>query len=866
MRRPSVPRHPARACALLLGCAGVFVCPRAAGAQAGIPAGYQQGIFELHVPELPPQSISALVSDSTGALLLPLRPLLELTGAPYRVEPDSGVARVPRPRGAGTAVLDLRARTLTVLSPAPLAPGDAVAALGDIYVATPVLKRLLEAEVQVEMADLRVTVSRDPPFPSQERLAMGLERRRDLIAQGGREALGPVPFVPLTGGGVLEWGATSRYPGAVAPTSAYARLGLAAWGGMLSTGGTLVNEPGASPVFADLTASYRRVFPGSNRLTQVELGDVVTQGLRARSVRGVQVTNAPFARDPLFGQATLAPSLPSGWEYEIYQDGRLLGFSDAATRSPVTIPLQYGSTPVQVKLYGPAGERIQSDLVYLVPVLQLPAGRWQYAAAAGACPHRAECRGFAYGDLRHGVTPAVTLFGGTDVLRDSTSALDVRPYAGASLVPGRAWVVEAQAMLRSFAQVTAQSSALGRYSGGLSLRLTDASGAPQSVLGSGGFSILPVQGSAYHVDGALRIRTGTSSPLRALDLTGGVDGPLHGAAQHGRFSIISTLPRTLVEAGYEHNAGTGSLFLGRVTGALTHGVPKALNTPTLSVSAATDGKALQRWEWSATAQPAGSILTATARWQRGAGSPTVLLGATVRLRFARAQTRFFTQPGRASQGAVSLDGVAAFGRSAGVHALPYGGIGQAGMTGVVFRDENGNGVQDEGETAVKDASVNVGDLRVKTDGDGRYTTWSVLPYQALAVRLDTVSLPDPSYVPARREVVLRPTPHLYTRVDFPLVQTREMTGTLVPGRDVATTAGITVEIVSDATGDVQRTITFSDGEFYVGRVLPGRYQVRVAESSLRALHARSVPGTVRVDVAAGADAIVEVPRIVLERT
>jgi hypothetical protein len=865
VRLPSVPRL--RACAVLLGCAGAFVCPPArAAAQQGVPRGYQQGIFELRFPSLPSQNVSVLVSDSTGAVLLPLRPVLELTGAPYHLEPDSGTASVSRPRGAGTASLDLRARTLSATGrgTAPVAPGDALAALGDVYASTTLVERFLEAKVEVEMADLIVTISRDPLFPSQERLQMQQERQRGLqpgaVGPGGA----PVPFVPRSGGGVVEWGTTARYPGGVAPASAYARAGVAVAGGMLSGGGTLVNEPGSSPAFADLTASYRRVFPNAAGLTQVELGDVVTQGIRARSVRGVQLTNAPFARDPLFGRATLAPSIPAGWEYEVYQDGRLLGFSDAATHAPVTIPLQYGSTPVQVRLYGPAGERIQSDLVYLVPVLQLPAGRWQYAAAAGVCPHRSECGGFAYADLRHGFTPALTLFGGTDVLRDSAGAAQVRPYGGASLIPGRAWVVEFQAMARSFAQVTVQNSGLGRWSGGLGAGLTQSQGEAQSVLGSGGFSIIPVAGTAYHLDGTLRMRLGLGSFVRALDFRGGVDGPVRGRPQRTRLSVVSTLSRGLLETGYESAPGTGALYLARLTEAVTHGVPRALNTPTIAVAAGTNGRALERWEASATVQPAGAILTATARWQRGLPT-TVLLGATVRLRYARAQTRFFTQSGRAPQGAVSVDGATAFGRGIGPRSLLYGGLTQGGVSGLIFEDANGNGVADPGETRLKDAAVNVGGIRVKTDDRGRYATWSVLPYEVLAVRLDTASLPDPAWVPARRDTVLRPNPHLYTRIDFPLMQTRELSGSLVPGANVPTAAGVTVEIAGPA-GDTLRAITFSDGGFYVGRLLPGHYTLRVAESSLRALHVRASPATLPFEVpAAGDQPLVELPPIRLEK-
>ncbi|HET6762906.1 MAG TPA: hypothetical protein VFH27_04515, partial [Longimicrobiaceae bacterium] len=60
--------------------------------------------------------------------------------------------------------------------------------------------------------------------------------------------------------------------------------------------------------------------------------------------------------------------------------------------------------------------------------------------------------------------------------------------------------------------------------------------------------------------------------------------------------------------------------------------------------------------------------------------------------------------------------------------------------------------------------------------------------------------------------------------------------------------------------------SFSDGAFYVGRLRPGEYEVRISESSLRALGARAVPATTPLTVpAAGRDALIELPRIRLER-
>ncbi|HEV2149958.1 MAG TPA: hypothetical protein VGR37_21350, partial [Longimicrobiaceae bacterium] len=521
------------------------------------------------VPGVPPLSLPALLTPE-GKVLLPLAPVLELTGAPFEVDPERGRATVARPRGRGTATLDLPRRTVTAAERTPLGDDDAVTSAGEIHLSAAAVALLLEAEAEVDESVLRVVLTRDPPFPRQERLSIRERRERELLLARRPEAsrqAGAVAFRPRTGGGVLEWGVSSLFPDAVLPSHAYARTGVGVLGGMLQVGASVNARTAGDPALGELTGSYLRVFPGSDLLRQLRVGDFVTEGLRARSLRGVGVTNAPFARDALFGEAVFAPRLPPGWEYELYQNGRLLGFSDASAASPLSVPLQYGSTPVQVRLYGPAGERVESQVVYLVPVLQIPEGRWQYAAGAGACPQRIECESAAYFDLRHGATRWLTLLGGVDRVAD-TAGVEYRPYGGASVLPAPSWVAEVQGMYRSFARASLQKHAGGTVSGGVSGGI--------AYPGSGAVTFLPSTGPRWHLDSSLRLHLGGAAGLnRSLDLTGRVEAPLEEEVDRWRVGVASGVGRVLLETAYESNPTlSGDVLFLRATAAVTRGVPR----------------------------------------------------------------------------------------------------------------------------------------------------------------------------------------------------------------------------------------------------------------------------------------------------
>lgn len=860
-------RYPVRAALL-----GLLLAVLGAGTPAvaqDLPRGYEEGIFEVVVPPLRAVSVPALVSPG-GKILLPLRPVLELTGAPFEAAAEGGRVSVARPRGAGTAVLDLAARTIAAARTVAVAEEEAARAAGDVYLSTERLADLLEAAVSVDAASLTITLTREPPFPAQERVARAAAREAQLGRPGEGADGGPdVPFTPRTGGGVLEWGVSSRFPDASVPSSLYARTGLGVWGGMLRLGATMHNE-GEAPA-AEVTAAYHRVFPGSRIVRQLQVGDLVAEGLRARSIRGVSVTNAPFVRDAVFGEAAFAPRLPAGWEYEVYQNGQLLGFSSAAG-TPVAVPLRYGSTPVQVRLYGPAGERVTSDVVYLVPSVQLPAGRFQYAAGAGLCPGEERCGSFSYLDLRRGMSDRLTAFAGVEAETDSAGA-GIRPYGGFSFLPAASWAVDVQAMPGAFVRATAQSFGAGTVTGALGGGVTwPGDGAGATVIGSGGFSVLPDTTPRWHGEGSLRLRFASASGgSRSVDLSGRMEGSQARGMDRLRFAASTSLRGFLVEGAYESfaaltdSARGRTLVLGRVTAAPGRWAPRWLYTPLLTASAGYGGEGVEQWEAGVMLHPPRTVLSATLRWARGAGSPALLLGSTVRLGVGRAQARF-GQRGGATDGAVSVDGGLVFGRGAGVAPLPYGGLGLTGVSGRVFHDRDGDGRFGAGDEPVANAFVGVGSTRARTDAAGRYATWSVLPYEVLAVRLDTASLADPMWTVARRDTLIRPSPHVFTPVDFPLAQTRELAGRLTRGPGIGTAGGVTLELADLRTGEVQRIVTFSDGEFYVGRLFPGEYELRVAATSLTALRAAARPASVRVQVPASGDAmLVEAPPIQLVR-
>ena len=66
-------------------------------------------------------------------------------------------------------------------------------------------------------------------------------------------------------------------------------------------------------------------------------------------------------------------------------------------------------------------------------------------------------------------------------------------------------------------------------------------------------------------------------------------------------------------------------------------------------------------------------------------------------------------------------------------------LGRGGISGVLFRDDNGNGVRDPGEPGLAGIPVNVGGWAAQTDADGRFSVWGLVPSEAVQIDVDTLA-------------------------------------------------------------------------------------------------------------------------------
>jgi hypothetical protein len=299
----------------------------------------------------------------------------------------------------------------------------------------------------------------------------------------------------------------------------------------------------------------------------------------------------------------------------------------------------------------------------------------------------------------------------------------------------------------------------------------------------------------------------------------------HGRTDSWQAAVSTIVRQTFFTLEAESGLQEGTLGTARVFHTL--GAQRIGPVQDISLNAALGVRSgLELGELGTTFRVRDAVVDARFRMRRDQ-DPVFSIGMTL-----RSPIGFFQARGSRGSGTgtfLGADGGIAFDPSVGVVPLAYQSVGRAGVAGVAYYDLDGDGSRGPGDPPVTDVDVLVDGQRVRTDAEGRFHAWETTPYEGVVVAIDSLSL-DPEWAPIERETLVRPSPNVFADVAVGVHRTRELSGRVVAGSPPEAArplGGARVEVV-DADGQVVAVErTFSDGEFYIPRIRPGRYVLRV---------------------------------------
>lgn len=807
---------------------------------------YVEAVVRIDIENGPSSVVSALANNTR--LLLPLRTFFEL--AEIRMESfvlrDSAVA-VLEPGGVRLRFRPSARLVARGLDTVPYDTMDVVWWDGDLFVETALLDRLLGVTTSVEWSDLSAMIGRSNGLPVIQR---GRRERRRLMLRRERPAIDALN-VPLRAraidGAVVTWSLTAATGGPTDQVALDLGMGAGVLGGSAEIRPQFWSNHGESGT--ELRVSWTRAFNDSRWIRQAGLGDVQSNGRRARLMRGLTLTNAPFVRSNEFDVEQFVGNVPRGWEVELYDGGQLLAYADADALGAFRVPIQlrYGQNPFDLVLYGPGGETIRQKRTIRVPFSRLPDHQIEYALAAGQCRFEA-CEGLVSADARYGLSSRVTLQGGTDAIFDRVKGSLWQPYAIVSAAP-----------LPSVG-LTGELVGNGHVRGAADFEPN------MDIRASAGFTSFSRAG-AVHANGTLTEATRSEGSLYWRPGWMGGNLFLRGALVYSTGpEMRRSLERLSVTTRHgQIRYGLGLLFdASRSVG---------IRNNQFAIDASADAYLSGPWPWLKNANvsgqlavdPSGGItamraaagrrvsralrLDAGLGWFKGAGVSLELSFNTAAPgpRFG-ARSRMNSESGSSSL--MFANGSLAYDPRSRLTQLGDGSdLGRAGIRGILFRDDNGNGERDHGEPGLAGIPVHVGGWPATTDAEGRFAAWGLFPYELANIEIDSLSFGDPRFILPASVLRVRPSANAFGSISVPVVVGGEVSGFVIFQNEAL--ANVPVLLREMNTGVEITIMTFGDGAFYKAAVPPGEYEVTLPDAVLERLHAAAPPLSIFVPPGAG---------------
>lgn len=788
-----------------------------------------------------------VISDSFSAYLdgtqtlLPLGELSRLLMLAIQVKPDRGSAdgRLPRDRAFALnlpeALASVGGREQNFEPRLAGVVGD------DIYVSRQLLMRWLPMDLQVDLATLKLKIVPREKLPLQERL----ERERLAAALNGLQpAERPnYPYAPSSPG-LVDVPSIDQSFGADARRGRHSRQYKAAYTafitsdllGMEGSAYVLKTQDKATP---DLRLTLARNDPDAGLLGPLRARSVALGNLALPSVRnvmqgkakgnGVAVSNRPLDQPNSFDRHSLRGDLQPGWDVTLYYNDQLLGYQSSRADGQYAfddLPLSFGANEFRLVFHGPLGQLRVEKQSFLLDQASVKPGEVFYTLASQVADD-GSVRSVAQADIglgkkltgKLGLVRRPRIVGGIATETLDYGQLGMLAYLDAMILSG---------------QLTGmRGGALAEL--GLKTRL-------------GGFAL-----DALHTQRQGGFASDQFSVRRRdeLRLQGGVK--------------LGGLPRLMLDIMALRNAmdyGAKDLQLGLRTSLMYWGtaLSNSLRWQRSGDQTMTDG-ALQisrrvadvglNAQFNYRLQP-GSSLQAVAisadhnladGYQLNAGllrsmdSGLTLVSAGLAKNLGSFGMALSASYSSQRELAVGLQLFVALDRDPRSGRWQFDGQPLAGSGAVsarAFVDRNMNGIRDAGEDFVPNAGflLNGGGRHPRlTDAGGVALLNRLAPGRYADIALDPATLEDPQWKPLTPGVRVLPRPGRVEQLEFPVVLTSEVEGTIYLVEAKGKRRGIgdaRVELVNGKGEVIATTTSSADGYYLFHQVTPGAFRLRIA--------------------------------------
>ena len=781
-------------------------------------------------------------------IFLPLSEMAALMTIAIRAYPAEGAGR-GFVRGESRAFsLNVANSTVTLAEKtSTFDPANVLRQDDDIYVESKLLAAWLLVDFEINLSSLSVTLNPREPLPLQARL------EREAKIAGLSAPAGPTelnypridnpyrlidaPFVDQT----LSFGA-QRGVSNSSNSAAYTTYMRGDLGGLQASAYLSGSNQGDSRQsrFTVGRSDPQAELLGPLKARSFSLGSISVPGVQNISLsrdagNGFSVTNLPLDRPTRFASHSLQGDLPPGWDVELYLNNVLIAYQQSRGDGKYAfddLSLVYGSNEFRLVFHGPQGQlRVERKSFLLDGSLNVPGSFFYNVASSRGATGLQQSAALAEWGMSKFLTSTLGVVNlqAADGKHQSYTSMGLNGFAGNAVFVGN---LTKQLNGGSLYEFSVRSRLAGIAVGWNHLQLQDftselfpSSADPVRYRDRLRFDGLVTDKSWGNFPFTLELqRDSYQSGTTALDARGLISTSVGFTTLSNTLHLSSNQGVRAVDGAIRVSGNAGSFRLGGQASYLLR--PKA-QLSTLALAADRLLGAGYLLNVSGTYTFLDKVLRLTSSLNKSFGRYAIALtgGLSSRREFTIG-IQLFTAIGRDPRRSQLIFDAVPMAESGAVSAR-------------VFHDRNGNGIMDAGEEPVKNVGflVNSSSHPVRTDESGIAYVGHLLGNRNTDISVNPATVEDPQLASLLKGARVTTRPGNVTQIEFPLVQTGEIDGTvylLNNGRKRGV-GNVLVELV-DASGKVvAETRSGSDGFFVVVEVLPGEYRLRVGEDQLKEL-------------------------------
>lgn len=806
-------------------------------------------LFEIRIDE-------HVLSDSLSAfqfgqkIFLPLGEMSSLMTIGIRAYPAEGTGRGFIRGENKTFSLNVRDKRVTLADKSStFDAADVLLQNDDIYVESKLLADWLLVDFEINLNSLSVKLKPREPLPLQARLAREAKIAGMSASSKPAEQSYPlkdnpyklvdVPFVDQT----LSFGAQrgNGNKSNSASYTTYIRGDLAGLQASVFSSGS--NQDSQQNRFTVGRSDPQGELLGPLRARSFALGNVSVPGVPNISLssdvgNGFSVSNVPLDRPTRFDSHTLQGDLPPGWDVELFLNNVLIAYQQSRGDGKYAfndLNLVYGPNEFRLVFHGPQGQlRVERKSFLLDESLNVP-GSFYYNLASNrnlaGLQHTAAVAEWGLSKFVTGTLGTVNREA-PDGKRTNYSSMGLHGFAANAIFVGN---LTRQSNGGSLYELSARSRFAGIAAGWSHLQLRDftsdlfpASADPVRSRDRLRFDGLLLSDSLGDFPFTLELqRDRLQSGAKVLDARALLSTSVALATLSNSLHLSSSAGTRAIDGTFQVSGNVGMFRLGGQVSYLLRPEAKLSALALVADRSLGPGYLLNM---GATYTVQDSVLRLTTSLTKSLGS------------YAVALTSGYSSRREFNIGVQIFTGIARDPRRSQwiFDAVPMAESGA--VSARAFVDTNGNGIMDAGEQPVKNVGflVNSSNHSVRTDDAGVAYVGHLLSNRSTNIAVNPATIEDPQLVPLLKGMRVIPRPGNVTQIDFPLVQTGEIDGTVYltnNGRKRGV-GNVLLELVDKNGKVVAETRSGSDGFFVVVEVIPGEYSLRVGEEQLKELKLR----------------------------